>query len=89
MHNLNIFKIMFQENGKALDMPTSENENCQLLLIASESKRPSNQGAHHSADLSHTNSTSVEGDTKEFSALDEQEKEERRKIASKVLGKHG
>ena len=59
MQNLNIFKIIFQENGKALDMPTRENENCQLLLIASESKRPSNQGAHHSADLSHTNLTSV------------------------------
>merc|ERR1712223_1529540 len=29
---------LFQENGKTLDMPTSENENCQLLLIASESK---------------------------------------------------
>lgn len=71
-------------------MKTNGNDNGQLLIMASSDEKASaNQGLHLSTGLVHNLLASTEGENEELQASDEIEKEERRKIATKVFEKQG
>ena len=80
--------LKFQDINKAIDISSNGNDGEQLLLMTSSDENSTmKQGQNCSSRIVSTATSPIGEEDRE--QLNNTEKEERRKIASKVLGKQG
>ena len=88
MPKLSNYCLWFQDSSKTPEISANGNDAGQLLIMASSDDKSANiQAPNGSTGLVSTVGVSTAEENKETS--DDVEKEERRKIASKLLGKQG